>query len=355
MFRSFFTTNNSISFFAIRSVVPSSALILIGAVACSKSAGSAAEEYFDAVLAYGERCHTQIGFDQDVNRDDLRRSAEANLSADGVTVTASQFSDCATAIADVPCDSELKLDCGLNSPGTLADGTACLENNQCASGYCKEKDLCGTCTSVVPEGGKCDPVGGTRCAKDLRCSVPAGEPQTEAKCEREVFAKAGEACSDSFNSEGPRKGCDKELSCVEGKCTANLKLGAACEQSSGKARCGGVTICLDGTCRLRRLVGESCQSPFDCKTARCEEGKCVERALAAAKAGEKCGGLNGTCEKGTKCMQFTSTDSRCTVPANEGEACYDGPPKEGQTLPRCKQYFSCKDAKCVLTDPALCK
>src|SRR5215813_2392446 len=81
------------------------------------------------------------------------------LKAPGDSVTPQKVQDCGNAVAGISCTAaftrNLPAACTAD-PGALADGTACAQDGQCKSTYCRKansNDACGTCGPRSAAGG----------------------------------------------------------------------------------------------------------------------------------------------------------------------------------------------------------
>lgn len=202
--------------------------------------------------------------------------------------------------------------------GTLADGTACASDAQCISGACfvDEKTDCGKCGTRAAEGADCT---SAKCQPNLVCN---GSKKCQARIAEGGACETGSAC-------------EVPLSCINGKCGKGLAKGAACKNGKGETPCDiasglyckppSATI-PDGTCAAFTVVaaGQACGvtvQPID--YAACEKSQCV--------------GASGT-TKGT-----------CQVYLADGAAC------DATKAPDCQFPAKCRNGKCAILDPALCK
>jgi len=233
------------------------------------------------------------------------KDAEAQTCKTGVDAAG-----CNTLLADgVPeCDFR----------GTLADGAACANDSQCTSGACfvDAKTDCGKCGARAAEGADC----------------------TSAKCQRGLTCTDAKKCAKRVAEGGTCDGgnpCEVALSCIDGKCGKGLAKGAACKNGQNVTPCDSASglYCKppsattpDGTCTAVTLVsaGQACGlsvQPID--YAACEKSQCV--------------GASGT-TKGT-----------CQAYLADGAAC------DASKAPDCQFPAKCRNGKCAILDPTVCK
>lgn len=245
---------------------------------------------------------------------------KASTKGPGFVVKDSEAHACRTAVDAAPCSaiqSSGIAECDFR--GTLADGAACASDSQCSSGACyvEHKTACGKCAARVAEGADC----------------------TRAQCEPGLVCNAAKRCvllpTEGTACDGLTP-CATSLSCIGGVCTKELALGAPCEAGAGKVPCDSSAglFCkppsmteTSGTCSAATLVsaGQACgftvQPAVDFAT--CQASECV--------------GASGT-TKGT-CQAYLA----------------DGAPCDAAKHPSCQFPSKCRDGKCVMLDPTVCK
>lgn len=187
--------------------------------------------------------------------------------------------------------------------GTAANGAACKADNDCSSSFCaKGGNTCGTCAAPPAEGAACIQLG---CGPERSC-------KNGQKCV--TPKKAGEACT-------AEDSCLGGLDCVNGICAGPAEaVGAACDPAGQTAP------------RCNLLKALYCGA---------ETKKCL--ALTPAKAGEKCGFVDGqvlACSLSYRCdVAEGATSGTCVSKADLGGACPKGD--------ECRPGLACKDAKCI--------
>jgi hypothetical protein len=209
------------------------------------------------------------------------------------------------------------------------NGSACLGNNQCASGQCVDGVCCETaCTGPcvacgVAAGGATDGL----CSPVAAGSDPSGDCGPGASCDGAGVCKSanGQACAAATEcvSGNCADGFCCNTPCV-GQCQAcsNTKKGAGANGSCGfigvnldpDDECPGVTACSGGGSCAYLPAGATCAINLECFTGHCVDGVCCETAcagLCVACSNAKTGGLNGTCDDVTP---GTDPDDECLDP-----------------------------------------
>jgi hypothetical protein len=291
----------------------------------SGPAVSADQACADLAAAYCDRSFACALLFSDVTYGDattcktrLKASCLGSLSAPGVAETPEMTAACAKAVVSSTCDDLLAkkpIPACVPAPGAVADGGACGDREQCASGFCAyaTDSICGVC-AAMPKAG--DPCVNNQCCPDMNCVAATN------KCQKPTIL--GEACS---SRDMP---CAPGLSCFGGKCVRGGTAGAKCDKVEvDDPDC-------DGT-----------QGVF-CNTTT----KVCQKALEA-KAGETCG-LSGSdfklCVGGAVCKVATGTFSgTCIAPAADGAAC-----SAGSDGPGCLQPAYCIGSVCKLADAKSC-
>lgn len=262
-----------------------------------------------------------------------RLGAELKASTKGAGYQAkeSQMLACKNAVDATTCDKLLDdtiPECDLR--GTLADGAACSGNAQCASGACFVDDAkdCGTCGQRVPEGGDCTKA---KCERGLTCTE--GPPTGPRTCGRR--GADGASCGPNGSGGAVFPPCQTKLMCISGKCGAGLAAGTACKNGDGEKPCD-------------QASGLYCKPP----NATVKEGTC--QAFSVANAGQPCG-LNlapidySFCQNSQCIGASGGKKGTCTAYLADGSTC--DPNGESD----CQFPAKCRNGKCALLDPNVCK
>ena len=234
-------------------------------------------------------------------------------------------SDCKSKNCDCPFGSYSGDTC-VCVPGTgdetkIVNDKNCIDDEQCASGYCKDS----VCTELTENGEKCSDSGddddcesgscGQYADDDYRCCSKSG-----------LLGTVSDWCLDLKTGDD----CDKDSQCTSGwcsggKCKAKAKVGEKCGASGDDDTCesgscgqhadddyrccskSGLLGTVSDWC-LDLKTGDDCDKDSQCTSGWCSGGKCK----AKAKVGEKCGasGDDDTCESGS-CGQHADDDYRC--------------------------------------------
>jgi hypothetical protein len=255
-------------------------------------------------LIYGDvpTCQTRFG-----------AAIAVDNGLNGFSATGSEVETCAVAINGESCVDLLNgaqpSGCALG--GSLAAGTACGNDVQCQSDYCKldAGSMCGNCAALASLGNACttgDDCGpGNDCVNQL-CVSRAGQ---------------GASCANS-------QPCDSSLYCNASQvCTApSTTPGGTCDSA------------VSGSCDL---LG----SGLYCNTS----GICSQVTLAPP--GSACGFSGGgltECADGGACVGSGLTGT-CAAPVPDGQPCS---PDAG--TPQCQQPATCTNGTCQIAMPATC-
>jgi hypothetical protein len=159
-------------------------------------------------------------------------------------------------------------ECAALPPTTLADGSTCLDDASCTSGYC-----------VL---GKCSPCGAGGCAEGTSCR--ADKDCNGGACAAGVCR----ACA-ATGSCGAGEGCSADTQCAAGTCVFGGKPSLVHYPE------------LDGVC------GE-CNADADCASGKCANGECADCATDA------------DCSGGLRCRyaDLFETGARSCVPRFDG-------------------------------------
>jgi hypothetical protein len=272
----------------------------------------------------------------------------------GATRTIEGLKACAATYKTLPCDQVLAEKVpSCVTPGTRAQGQACIFSSQCSSLDCRTtSNGCNQCAKEVGLHESCD-------APDLACSWGTscvGSPQT---CEPDERAPLG-----------PNEACVRGSVCMEGYfcnasaqagvCTALPKEGERCASSL----CARSTYCSsDFTCKILPGMGEPCglassvpPKPMFCQPglvchygATSQSGTCLPPPVA----GEPCvfdpdAPQYKTCGEGLHCDEATSP-ALCAAPEKAGAACTSDAACEPGSLCACPPSTpDCQDRHCQI-------
>jgi hypothetical protein len=246
-----------------------------------------------------------------------RQAAQLDLEVhgNGYVGTETEAQACKNAMAAAPCKNifagiPLK-ECEV--PGSLPDNAPCVGNGQCASRVCFVDDAatCGTCGTKAAEGGDCT---SARCGDGLECGG-------KKKCVKP--GAEGAACG---GAQDPP--CETLLLCGEGKCQRGLAKGAVCKLGETDVPCD----------YFKGLV---------CIPTSETEGKCEDIIVAAV--GEACGVVATEPFKYAECGNGQCVKDKCVAQLADGASCTT----DGE--PGCQEPAKCRNGKCALRDPLVCK
>jgi len=219
-----------------RSLVIASALVssLVAAIAgChtdteGTSASSACSALYDAYTGYYNKCQPTQQFGDKAG---FLKVCELNLAAPGASGASGPLNECANAINGLaPSCGDTDSDVCKTSGGSLATGTACGNDIQCASKYCKGggisessssgttviKATCGVCADPIAVGQPC--TGGDRCAESSVCQ---GTASNNGTCIAIAKNDIGGTCS-SVPMNGTINDCKAGLRCTADHCRRNI-------------------------------------------------------------------------------------------------------------------------------------
>lgn len=293
-------------------------LAVLGGTGCSQTADSACAGGAEASCAWLERCNpvslrTLFG-DRETCAARTRISCLEQFLP-GSNAGPEDIVACTGAVSALSCD-------GLPGegrechpkPGARGSGTACGNDWQCQSTFCKKSGdkPCGSCAARAKIGELCDGSGcefGATCAPtsltERRCVVPTGE---------------GSICVSGF--------CQSGLFCNGGVCTKPMFLGV------GTA------------CDPTRPWCDPHQGLY------CHAATRVCTQVKYPGPGEACGdqqdGTIALCSAGSQCPAGMPTNPLCIAPAKDGEAC-----NLSMNL-SCLQPAVCRNSVCTVPDPGAC-
>ncbi len=239
-----------------------------------------------------------------VTLDCTTRFALRDVAIDVVAVDA-----CATALASAACASVLydALPAACNLPkGKRANGDACIDRAQCASGHCEaaKSGACGTCTDVPAPGAKCR-------ARFMESGCGPGQTCESDTCG--TLVALGDACDPSHH-------CGAGFSCTKGKCVKAAGIGDTCDLADPNApSCDWGEVC-NPVCQPINVL------PYD-------EPDCATIPRSV------CGGQ-------------AACNGSCVAPPVEGKPCNAAGSSEGE---KCRWPAVCESGACVLPDASTCR
>jgi hypothetical protein len=232
------------------------------------------------------------------------QNAQVELFSKGVNTWPDQIDACVISTQNATCDDLYQqriAEC--TGSGTLPNGEACVDGNQCQSGSCNKADnsICGVC--------------GRR-------------------------AELGESCATSS--------CASGLNCVEDICRRPVDQGQAC---SSWLECKPPFTCVAGTCQAPVAAGEPCSSALECDFLggfSCNSTLNVCQAIQFAGTGEPCGTVNDRlvmCGGNAKCHKpANGQPGTCSRVVAEGEACSADAENDGGAT--CRRPSVCENGFC---------
>jgi hypothetical protein len=254
------------------------------------------------------------------------------------------------------------------SGGTLAAGTACGDDLQCASAWCKGGGVsesvtnnnvvvsakCGVCTDVIAIGSACSQ--DDKCADRGICNVTSSDPGAKGTCLAVVKNDVGGACS-SLPTAKELDSCKAGLRCgPDQKCIALANKGDACSVGGD---CAYPFACDGKTCVDAKTVGAACDPTMgDGGCARdlvCDSTSKTCTAITRGDAGAVCDDNVKLCAVGSCNIPATSgggsaATGTCPVVLHDGDAC-----DASKTDKVCPGYDICLNGKCGTFDLTTCK
>lgn len=340
-----------------------------GCSSSSSGAGSGCANYVAALRDSAKECGR---FNVSPSRESeylarYQRSCDAVLAAPGTGVTPAVLDQCAAALRAQCGDDDACEELIESVRGTLADGTPCDDDTQCASGECK-KDFtsqssgprCGTCAPEVKIGEPC-PNGG--CVVGAVCASSPGT-SSESVCVALRTANEGESCGSASGTEAVR--CAKGLYCryettsagaPNGTCERPLAEGSACGEADGQyARCAPPFTCVSGRCGRLLGSGQACTDSSDCASGLgCDPSANTCAAIVWGANGAVCDDNLRRCDRGfcarTTGSSGTSETGTCVDYIADGQPCDETKSNEQ----RCDIGADCRDGTCQFEDPSVCK
>ena len=220
----------------------------------------------------------------------------------GIGTDAAIYRGCATQEAALSCDDFASATaatiCAVK--GTKALGEKCLDNDQCASGFCGSDNA--TCRGCI------------------------NPPQS------------GDACAAGDQ-------CDVGLVCASEKCVHEATLGAACNSTTQP--CIGTLACVNGSCvTLPAALGAACSSTLACNTSKgfvCDvtTNQCITYTVSSP--GGPC---STTSTEQSACrLAAACTNGTCGAAPAAGQAC------DETNGPYCPETLNCVNSLCTAFAP----
>lgn len=214
--------------------------------------------------------------------------------------------------------------------GERAEGEACGDHRECASGRCAGVCLA-RCVAECPAGQQCVDFGtGTFCVSE---PLPIG-----AACDEGDVCADGAACVAGRCLPGCGGGCPVGAVCLGAQCHSACAVDADCRPGRGCDRVSGG--CVDPG---PGAVGAGCDDTRDCADGLCLDGRCRGRCAGGCAAGEGCvvlgdagwcapvgaGEAGAVCAVGGDCGSGLCLGRRCASDCENGcpagTACRPGP------------------------------
>ena len=231
--------------------------------------------YLDWTYGAYDRCLTQA-----------KQTCLVWSSMKGTSLTTERLVACVRANVSAGCGALGPFSECSALPGALLNGSGCLLNDQCSTGYCKKEGVngCGACTDKRSEGALC--TRGADC-QSTRCSAGRCAP----------ILKEGEACMASTD-------CLRNLTCHGGVCVkvTLVEEGEAC---GGAILCDAYMTCVNGLCAKDAIVdiGQRCGETDIGTFGFCRGGDCDADSVCVERPGEGAACPNGSCANGGVCYQ----------------------------------------------------
>jgi hypothetical protein len=251
----------------------------------------------------------------------LTLGCQATVEAPQTGATTALYQQCGAAVAALTCDAYFTHPtnpaCRFHG-GTIANGGACGDSWQCASGRCASTIggvVCGTCVAQVALGGPCTDI---ECADGLVCSASAAGSTTRV-CSQPV--PAGGPCFDST------------------VCPGNTACGAAtgtCDPLPGDGQ----------TCDIHSTFCDLSQSLLLCDPY---QGVC-QAPGGLVPPGQACGWLTTT-------APYAQCNGYCAInPGSNAGTCFSEL-AQGQTCTSadlCGVNLTCQSGVCLPLGPTAC-
>ncbi len=252
------------------------------------------------------------------NRETACSVIATEISAGRVHYDSSLGVNCASDVQALGCSalvgSPLPASCNSALTGTIATGSGCSADNDCAAGYCTatSTQTCAgaTCQPYASSGQSCQD---TPCASGLVCNYSAATPTCTTP------SAAGGACPCQSGT-----WCDS--SGASPVCRAPIASGGTC---SGARQCAIDHECVGSTCQA--LVGANgnctagaalCSLGYNCTANTCVSWPSAGQACTASSPGCIGGYCNVTAASPT-CLAYVADGGTCT-PSLHGQDCASG-------------------------------
>lgn len=243
------------------------------------------------------------------------------ITANGSGATASDVEACAQALSSTSC-ADLESNSQPSAcqiAGTLAAGTPCGANEQCAgpNGYCKIASgaVCGACATLSAAGGTCSVNGD--CQTGLVCGTAVGA--TSGAC---VTPGAAGAMCDAAHP------CQGTLGCYNATCSSPVEAGQACD-----------------------VLAQNCDFG---QGQYCDLSSKVCAQVQTATAGEACGHSASTNTYTVCANEAPCNGSSLTTPGTCGAVAADGAPC-GPNMANCQAPAVCVNGACTVPDASSCQ
>jgi hypothetical protein len=248
-----------------------------------------------------------------------------------------QRATCMSAVAALLCTGSFQAiaECDGALQGTVVAGGDCFSTQECATGnWCNLGTCPGKCTAQLATGqsapvderclsgwsnnGTCAaPIAiGQSCANGLRCVNRAVCENTTFKCQADVGIGINQPCATTSTR------CGEGLQCVNDVCISLVGVNGACD---GVRHCKQDLDCASvGQCVAPGGVAHACNSPFQCKSglfcnapAGQQNGSCSMRRTI----GESCDFSVDSCEAALWCTAGSNSSGVCATRGATGAPC----------------------------------
>ncbi|HEY2899728.1 MAG TPA: Dickkopf N-terminal cysteine-rich domain-containing protein, partial [Polyangia bacterium] len=205
--------------------------------------------------------------------------------------------------------------------GSVSEGKPCSTDSNCGTGFCRDgvcchescEGICQACSAAFTnlDNGVCGPVvagmdprgvctdesATNSCGQDGTCD---GKSVCRKQGPDHVCAPASCSSDNKFSAAGT---CDGSGTCAAGvvmSCGANPCAVTGCAKPCGvDGDCADGNFCANGTCKIKKIVGDTCDGASQCGSGNCSADKvccasaCTDACMACTEAltGQK----NGTC------------------------------------------------------------